>query len=58
MVVQTQRLTIPHPQLHLRKFTLLPLAEIAPELEHPILKESITELTNSCPDQLKVWLYS
>lgn len=54
LVQQTQRLTIPHPQLHLRRFTLLPLQEIAPELQHPVLKQSIAQLLETCPDALDV----
>ena len=58
LVQQTQRLTIPHPQLHLRRFTLLPLHEIAPDLVHPVLKQTINDLLESCPDKLEVNLYS
>lgn len=58
LVQQTQRLTIPHPQLHLRRFTLLPLHEIAPDLVHPVLKQTINDLLESCPDKLEVHLYS
>ncbi|WP_242920379.1 2-amino-4-hydroxy-6-hydroxymethyldihydropteridine diphosphokinase [Pontibacter liquoris] len=58
LVLQTQRLTIPHPQLHLRRFTLLPLAEIAPELVHPVLGKSIRSLLEACPDQLEVQVYA
>ncbi|WP_299754512.1 2-amino-4-hydroxy-6-hydroxymethyldihydropteridine diphosphokinase [uncultured Pontibacter sp.] len=54
-VQQTQRLTIPHPQLHLRRFTLLPLSELVPELEHPLLHKSINQLLQECPDELEVW---
>ncbi|MGR0480454.1 MAG: 2-amino-4-hydroxy-6-hydroxymethyldihydropteridine diphosphokinase [Candidatus Electronema sp. V4] len=43
-VVQTERLILPHPALHKRLFTLAPLAEIAPQLRHPLLKKSIAEL--------------
>ena len=57
LVLQTQRLTIPHPQLHLRRFTLLPLAELAPELVHPVLGKSITQLLQECPDELEVWVF-
>ena len=54
MVLQSQRLTIPHPQLHLRRFTLLPLAELAPNLQHPVLGKTVTELLAVCPDELEV----
>lgn len=57
LVLQTQRLTIPHPQLHARRFTLLPLAEIAPELVHPVLEKSISQLLEECTDVLEVWEY-
>ncbi|NDK56649.1 2-amino-4-hydroxy-6-hydroxymethyldihydropteridine diphosphokinase [Pontibacter fetidus] len=57
LVQQTQRLTIPHPQLHLRRFTLLPLHEIAPGLAHPVLKQNIAELLEVCPDRLEVLKY-
>ncbi|MFD2513461.1 2-amino-4-hydroxy-6-hydroxymethyldihydropteridine diphosphokinase [Pontibacter locisalis] len=54
LVLQTQRLTIPHPQLHLRRFTLLPLAEIAPGIEHPLLNKRVIQLLKECPDTLEV----
>ncbi|MCK4306743.1 2-amino-4-hydroxy-6-hydroxymethyldihydropteridine diphosphokinase [candidate division WOR-3 bacterium] len=40
----TPEIVIPHPRLHERKFVLLPLAEIAPGVEHPVLKKSMKEL--------------
>ena len=54
IVVGTPRLTIPHPQMHKRRFALLPLNEIAPALYHPILDKTIHELLLNCPDTLDV----
>lgn len=54
LVLQTQRLTIPHPELPNRRFTLVPLAEIAPAFLHPVLQKTITELLSQCPDKLAV----
>ncbi len=50
LIINTDNLTIPHPRLHLRNFTLLPLAEICPDLEHPVLQKSILDLKNDTPD--------
>jgi len=58
LVQQTQRLTIPHPQLHLRRFTLQPLLEVAPDLVHPVLQQTINELLTNCPDTLEVKQYN
>lgn len=57
-VINLPELTIPHPQLHLRKFTLEPLCEIAPDMIHPVLKRTMRELLHECPDKGKVWLFS
>ena len=43
-VITTQELTIPHPLMHKRLFVLQPLAAIAPQTVHPILKKSISQL--------------
>lgn len=43
-------LVIPHPRLHERRFVLEPLAEIAPELVHPVLGLTVRELVALCPD--------
>lgn len=46
MILDTPELRIPHPYIHERPFVLRPLGEIAPELEHPVLKKKIKELMN------------
>ena len=46
VVLDTPELKLPHPDMQNRDFVLLPLAEIAPELVHPILQKSIEELSN------------
>lgn len=47
-------LRLPHPELHNRRFALLPLAEIAPGIVHPVLHKTIVELLNECKDELPV----
>lgn len=54
LVVSTGLLTLPHPALPLRRFALLPLAEIAPTLVHPVLQKTITRLLLECTDRLDV----
>lgn len=53
--VNSEALTIPHKELHNRKFTLVPLVEIAPNFVHPILKKTNLALLQSCMDELEVW---
>ncbi|MGB0391113.1 MAG: 2-amino-4-hydroxy-6-hydroxymethyldihydropteridine diphosphokinase [Salibacteraceae bacterium] len=53
-VIETEVLKIPHYALHERMFTLKPLAEIAPNFEHPIYKESNTALLEKCQDKSEV----
>ncbi len=43
-VINDDSLEVPHPRLHLRKFVLVPLAQIAPDLQHPVLKRSMSDL--------------
>ena len=53
-VVNTETLQVPHPQIQNRKFVLVPLAQIAADLVHPILKKSIKDLLHICTDPLDV----
>lgn len=51
-------LKLPHPEMANRRFALLPLAEIAAEAMHPVLKKTVAELLKECPDLLEVKKYS
>lgn len=57
-IVETKNLTIPHPRLHLRKFTLIPLNEIASKIVHPKFNEIIQKLLENCDDTSVVEKYS
>lgn len=56
-VIQAPHLTIPHIGIPDRNFVLIPMREIAPNLEHPILKKTIESLSLACPDLLEVKSY-
>ena len=51
-------LKIPHPEMQNRRFALIPLAEIAEDLQHPVFKKTIGQLLNECPDKLEVKKYT
>jgi 2-amino-4-hydroxy-6-hydroxymethyldihydropteridine diphosphokinase len=53
-IIDTPELQVPHPRMHLRGFVLQPLAEIAPNLEHPVSHLSISALLASTPDKSAV----
>ena len=50
----TALLTLPHPRMHLRRFVLQPLAELAPTLVHPTLHQTIATLLENVDDQSQV----
>ncbi len=54
LVMDDTGLTIPHPRLAERRFALEPLAQIAPEAMHPVLKKTIRLLLGACPDTSQV----
>lgn len=57
LIIQLPQLTIPHPEIQNRKFTLVPLSEIAPNIRHPLLKKTSLEMLSSCKDLLRVIPY-
>lgn len=50
IIVNSKNLIIPHPRLHLRKFVLTPMLDLAPDFIHPILNKSIRQLEIECDD--------
>ena len=54
LIINTQPLVVPHPRLHLRRFTLVPLNEKWSEKVHPIFNKTISELLHFCKDESAV----
>ena len=50
VIYESESLTLPHPQMHKRNFVLLPLNDLIPEYQHPILAQSISDLLKHTKD--------
>lgn len=57
-IINTQNLIVPHQQMAHRNFVLQPLQEIAPDVLHPTLGQTVRELATHCKDELKASIYS
>ena len=57
LIIDTERLEVPHPRMGERMFALAPLAEVAPEFIHPVTGKSILDMKNSCPDTSEVSVF-
>jgi 2-amino-4-hydroxy-6-hydroxymethyldihydropteridine diphosphokinase len=50
-VIRSPSLEVPHPRMTQRRFVLAPLAELAPDLRHPVIRKTIQELLDAAPQQ-------
>ena len=53
-IISSEKLNIPHPLIPKRKFTLVPLCELNPELIHPVSGKTMSKLLDECADKLHV----
>lgn len=58
VILQSDTLILPHPQIAHRKFVLIPMAEIAPGYVHPVLGKTMWEMLTECKDTCQVNKYS
>lgn len=56
-IINDEDLTIPHPALHERNFTLVPLKEMIPDFKHPVMNKSVSQLAKESPDTLDAYLF-
>jgi 2-amino-4-hydroxy-6-hydroxymethyldihydropteridine diphosphokinase len=55
-IINKRTLRVPHPELHNRRFVLLPLSELAPQLIHPKFATSVSEMVAGVKDTKKIHL--
>jgi 2-amino-4-hydroxy-6-hydroxymethyldihydropteridine diphosphokinase len=53
-IIISEHLKIPHPEIQFRRFTLIPLTEVAPDFKHPVLNITSAQMLESCKDRLEV----
>ena len=53
-IIELPDLSVPHPQIQNRRFVLVPLNQLSPNLKHPLLKKTVHQLLIHCPDKLNV----
>ena len=55
--IRTPEVEIPHPRMHKRRFVLVPLADLAPDLRHPVLGATVAELLAAVQDNsaVRIW---
>jgi 2-amino-4-hydroxy-6-hydroxymethyldihydropteridine diphosphokinase len=58
LIINENDLKVPHPELHKRGFTMVPLAEIAPDLIHPVLNKNILQIKSELNDEFIVKSYN
>lgn len=53
-IINSENLTIPHPEIKNRRFALIPLNELSPNFKHPVFSKSLHTMLTECSDELNV----